>query len=325
MAAFFFPIILFLSGAPGLMAQEKDEAKEHFLKGKALVEEGAYEKAVVELKASFDLKKVPIVIYNIAICYDEMHQYADAIRYYKMYLEMKEGQDTYLAENIEKRIEVLGQFIGYLDVQVDQAGAEALLDGKLVGTTPLEKIFIESGNHELVIRKTGFYEIKEQVTVVSDKVEERSYTMEKIVAEGAVAAHGPGGAGEGKAGGKETASGEGEGGGRPSKKKLPAAPFWSMLGVTLLFTAGVAVTGGLAIRDNSALGEMSRSEDWKPVADRRDKLALSADILWGAVAASAVTTLVLAFFTDFRKEKRTSVSLAPSPGRGLIMGFERKF
>lgn len=324
-ATFMVPVMLILTAASDLMAQEKDEAKEHFLKGKALVEEGAYEKAVVELKASFELKKVPIVIYNIALCYDEMHQYADAIKYYKMYLDLKEGQDKYLVENIQKRVEVINQFIGYLEIQVDQPGAEVLIDDKLIGTTPLPKIFIESGDHELIVRKTGYYEIKEQVTVVSDKVEKRSFTMEKIIG-AAAATPEKGGAGSAVgAGGAQKGTGKGGGEEKPSKKKLASAPFWAMLGVTLLFTAGVATTGGLAIRDNEALKGMSASEDWHPVADRRDKLALTTDILWGAVAASAVTTLVLGFFTDFKKEKKTSISLGPSPAKGFLLGIERKF
>lgn len=74
--------------------------------------------------------------------------------------------------------------------------------------------------------------------------------------------------------------------------------FWGMVGSTILFAAGAAVTGGLAIDWSNASedftvgvdGDLADYRYWINVADT---LALMTDILIGVAAASAITALLL--------------------------------
>ncbi|MBI3832307.1 MAG: PEGA domain-containing protein [Planctomycetes bacterium] len=54
---------------------------------------------------------------------------------------------------------------GKLRVQIEPTGAEVLLDGELVGHTPLSLDKVTSGQHELVVRKTNFDAFVQTITV----------------------------------------------------------------------------------------------------------------------------------------------------------------
>ena len=182
--AFFLGVsVLLLS--PRAFSDDKEEAKQRYHKGKAFVEEGAYDKAIIELKASYDLNPVPIVQYNIAVCYDELKQYANALKHYRSFVAESKDAPEAMKNEVAKRIEELDEFIGLLKVEVDVEGAEVLIDDKLVGHTPVKPIIIETGEHDLNIRKTGLPEIKRKFTIVSGKIVELSLKMEQKEEKGA--------------------------------------------------------------------------------------------------------------------------------------------
>lgn len=74
--------------------------------------------------------------------------------------------------------------------------------------------------------------------------------------------------------------------------------FWSMLGVTILFTGGAVVTGVLALDWEAAaaefrLGANGDHDDYRYLADTAETLALLTDIGIGLASAAALTTLLL--------------------------------
>ncbi len=115
-------VIIALTAAPELFAHKQDEqAKEYFLKGKAHVEEGAYKKAIIELKASYDINAIPIVAYNIGLCFDELEQYTDALPFYRLFT--LKAEDTSLKEKVIQRIMELEKFIGTVMIEVSEEGS----------------------------------------------------------------------------------------------------------------------------------------------------------------------------------------------------------
>lgn len=92
----------------------------------------------------------------------------------------------------------------------------------------------------------------------------------------------------------------------PRKKPIRKAGFWSAFGVTLALGAGYGAVEGI--------GYSKWQSDTAPPEDERssvETLQLTSRILLGATAAGAITTAVLAVFTDFKgkskKRDRTSV------------------
>jgi len=288
----------------------KEKAKEHFLKGKALVEEGAPEKAVVELRKSYELHPVPIVLYNIAISYDQMHKYADAVRYYGLYLESEAQISQEDRVVILGRVEELKKFLGGLSLTVDVEGADVLIDNSLVGQTPLDPVVVETGEHDLTVRKKGYPDIKEKITIISGEVAELSLSF------------GEAGKGEeGPEGGKEPVKKKKE------RKKLGKTPFIVMAALTGASALVMAITGGVALKKDGEVADMyDNTHEWRDVADERDRLAWGTNAMIGVTAACAAATLVLVFFTDFRKdgkEKKAQAFLSAGPaadGLGLSLG-----
>jgi len=318
----------------------EEKAKEHFMKGKALVEEGAYEQAIEELKTSYEFNPLPIVLFNIAVSYDKLHEYADAVSYYRKFLDGKDLQEK-MKLAAQGRVEKLAGFLGTLKLKLDVEGAEILVDGKPPVEYPPGEILVATGDHELVIRKEGYKEIKTTFTAVSGETEELSFTLEKAAAQGVVIAEakpavqiqpakeeGKAAAEQGKPAAGAAAAGVKPKGREGGKKKVPPAAFGVMVGLTGALAIGAAAMGGLAISKDRQVSGMHEDEEWQSVKDEGYTYALTADIMMGAAGASALTALVLAFFTDFGrggKERKQAVFVAPSCGGGGMLMIEGRF
>jgi len=289
-------------------AQKEADAKEHFLKGKALVEEGAWEKAIVELRASYELNPNPIALYNMGICYDELTRYAEAVTSYTLFVKQAGEKYKEVLAEVQARIKELSAFLGTLKLTVDPPGAEVRIDGSVAGVAPLAPITIETGEHELSVTLDGYKDIETKVVIVSGQMKELSLTM----ARPAPVTVAPPPAPEKK-----------------SRKTLHPAIFWSMVGLAGAATASAAVTGSLAIKKDRKVGDFYEDETgWDSLRDEGKKLALSTDIMIGVAAAAGVSALVLFFFTDFKKKKKEKPPVALTTGidgKALGIVYEGSF
>ena len=313
-------IILIFSTGAAAQAIDKQKAKERFLKGKALVEDGAYEKAIVELKASYDLNPLPIVLFNIGVSYDKLKKYAQALTFYQKFLAEHEGKEDEATTLATSRIDKLSGFLGLLEVEVDVEGAEVLVDGEKVGLSPLPPVYLDIGEHELTVTKAGYVKAGKTFTAVSGETAKVTLTLEPEAAEPEEEKE-P----EEKKADEEKTPVEPV---LPAKKGKPLGPATFAVLVSLA-GAGALTTGILALfvsRKNDKIADMYEDENWKPLRDERDRLALAADITLGVSGALAVAALVTAFFTDFRKEKATQVTVVSDPATGtMIVGIEGRF
>lgn len=72
--------------------------------------------------------------------------------------------------------------VGALKVTVDPVGAEVLLDGELVGHTPLDLSSVPSGSHELLIRKTNFKAFTQRISIDAGKAQEfKDFALEDLI------------------------------------------------------------------------------------------------------------------------------------------------
>jgi len=307
------PVILcFAAPAPAQNKQDKNEAKERFHKGLAFVDEGDCNKAIVEFKEAYKMYTVPVILYNMALCYDDMHQYAMAMKFYKKYLAEGKKISKKQRQAIDERIATLESFLGTLKITCNIDGALVSVDGNEMGETPIHEIYLETGDHKVVIEKTFFIDYKKTVTVVSGKTMNLDTFLE------AQTVGGTGGTTTEQTGSQEAGGPAGKG---PSgkKKKLRPGAFWGLLATTLALGIGAGVTGGLNVANHNKFDDTDPADrdelkDLKDKGETYNALFLTFTALTGAAAAATIAVGVL---TDFKKGKEIkketpAVALVPS-------------
>ncbi|MEI6232343.1 MAG: PEGA domain-containing protein [Planctomycetota bacterium] len=71
---------------------------------------------------------------------------------------------------------------GTLKIAVEPVGAEVVLDGELIGHTPLELSGVASGSHELLIRKTNFKAYSQRIALEAGQTQEfKDFALEDLV------------------------------------------------------------------------------------------------------------------------------------------------
>jgi len=292
------------------VALADDKAKEHFQKGIALVKEGAFDKAVIELGESYRLNPLPIVLYNLAICHDKLHQYAKAVTYFQQFLDEAKEADAEKKPAVAKRIEKLIPFLGVLDLEVRPAGAAVFINGELVGTAPVGSVILETGLHVIAVAAEGRPPVQQKVTIVSGETVTVTICVEKEPQQ----PDAPGG-GEGAPPAKPTA-------GTTAGKKMGPAPFAAVAAIAGLSALCAIATGTLALEKAGEVERMyDNTDEWKKVRDEGKRLAVTTDALLGVAAASAVTAVALAVVTDFGrgKKKKTGVAFFTSVNAGSVV------
>lgn len=291
--------------------QDVIEAEERFKKGLILIDEGDYKTAVIEFEESYSLYPTAVVLYNMALCYDDLHKYAKAMKYYKQYIEEATEVSDIKKKTIKSRMKKLEEFLGAVKVTCNVDGASVLIDDEEIGKTPLDEIYVETGQHTLTVKKDNFSVFKEKLKMVSGKTVSVEAYLDIAEIE------------EDEAGSGDIFDIDDE---EEKKKKLSPVIFWSMLGVTGALGAGAVVIGGLSVANHNKFKDTpySESDKWKDLKDKGKKYNIAFFSLIGATGAAVVTTAVLAFFTDFKKEKKieketVALSFIPDDNGGILM------
>lgn len=126
-----------------------------------------YPAALAALQASWTLNPRPIVMFNIANCQAALFDYPAAIASFHTYLEVgAESEPAARLEEARGRIDELESRVGQVVLTVDPPGAQVLVDGREVGTTPLaEPVRLGPGPHVLELRKEGCESFRRELTV----------------------------------------------------------------------------------------------------------------------------------------------------------------
>lgn len=95
-------LLLALAGVARAQSPAELEAREHFTAAQKLFERAHWAEALAEYQASYALSKYPAILYKIALCQDQMAQYAAALDAYQKYLEADPKTDR--RQGIEDRI-----------------------------------------------------------------------------------------------------------------------------------------------------------------------------------------------------------------------------
>jgi len=146
-----------------------DRARALHLEGAALFEQKKYDQAYVAFVAAWALKRHPQIAANLADCEVKLGKYRDAAEHFMFMVRDPKGEaQSEEKQEAQRRLKEVQAKIGTLAITVNVGGAEVLVDGKSMGTSPLqEPIFVDPGSHTVEARKEGFPSARMTTTVAA--------------------------------------------------------------------------------------------------------------------------------------------------------------
>lgn len=150
-----------------------EKARASFQQGVQLFREGSLEAAVAEFTRAYRLSPSYRVLYNIGQVYYELHDYANALRAFKQYMDdgASDISEARRAE-VEALYRKLEARIGQLDIRTNVEGAEILVDDVSVGVSPLPSpVAVNAGPRKILVSKAGYASVGRQVTVAGGETE----------------------------------------------------------------------------------------------------------------------------------------------------------
>jgi PEGA domain-containing protein len=151
------PPIASATAAPLSTALE-GPAKQAYESAKLLATNRDFAGALAEFRHAHELSKDPRLLFNMAICEKELHHYARMRLFLEQYL--REGATIATPESLTAAQDArtaTKSLVAEVTLNVNEAGAEVIIDDELVGTTPLARpLVIDLGTHQISVKKTGF-------------------------------------------------------------------------------------------------------------------------------------------------------------------------
>lgn len=275
---------------------EKAEAAKHFEKGVSLFKNEDYAAALIEFEAAYEAHPHFAVRYNLAVCLYKLHHYADAANQIQRYLS-EGGDDVPKSKRIEVEgiLEEMESLVGSIKVKCNVEDADVFVNGKL--TDKANSIFpiqLDVGQYEVEVRAEDYKPFITTIKLPGGSLK----TIEVELVKG------------GDDGLSFSAAGMDH---MPSRKNVPAAAFWSIAGLTATLALTASITGGIALKKEKDYADLGVYDDWQNAQKSGRNLVIATDVLWGVAGASAVTTVILIFFTDFSGSEKAETSLTVSP------------
>lgn len=88
---------------------QPSEAERRFVSGTKHFDLAEYEAALADFKEGYRISNDPVFLYNTAQCYRQMHDNANALRYYRVYLSRSPNASN--RAEVEQKIERLQRVI----------------------------------------------------------------------------------------------------------------------------------------------------------------------------------------------------------------------
>ncbi|MDI1484748.1 PEGA domain-containing protein, partial [Polyangium sp. y55x31] len=152
----------------GPAADPQKEAAKKLEEGLRAQKAGQHDKAREALDAAFKLKPNAEIALALARSEMQLGKPRDAAEHLAYFLREGQAAKPEDRQAAEKMFAEAKSKVGTLIVSVDEDGAEVQIDGKPVGTSPLNgAVFVEPGTRILTARKEGMPEAKKELTVAA--------------------------------------------------------------------------------------------------------------------------------------------------------------
>lgn len=286
-----------------------EQARKHFNQGLKLYKDGDFDAALVQFERAYAEKANFKVLYNIAQCYFELHQYVEARDTLARYLKEGAGQlDAERQIRAESDVTDLQKRIAHLTLTVNVTGATVYVDGKKIGVTPLSAAVDVNEGQRTISVETSDRGSKQRVVRLGGG-EDQTVEIEFAAPSAApLAAPAP------------TAKTEAP---RPQAQNGLGAGFWVSGSLALALGAGAGVTGYLALRAQDDRQKELETfgvtrADLDDSRNRAKTFALTTDILAGsAIVCAGVATVLLITHDSGSGEQ---VGLGVGPGNVTLRG-----
>lgn len=173
----FYAIIPFIA-----LSNESEQAKIEFEKGVECFLAKEYKSALLSFKNSYQIKKKPIVLFNIAMCQKALGDYvASTNSFEQLLLEKGKDLDAETRRKVSQAMDDLAHKVGRLHVDVPLHDAELFLDGRGVTTTPLDApVTVNPGEHVVTVVKQGYQTWSREVEIDSGTDLEVSVQLQPV-------------------------------------------------------------------------------------------------------------------------------------------------
>ncbi len=287
-----FAIVIVLTATSSLaraqdetpLSPQHAEALERFEAARALYDRGDYRAVIAEFQRVYELleghPQRPVVLFNLARTYEELHRYDRAGELYRRYLE-EAGEDAPNRADVEASLRTLDRLLGTVSLVVDgPERAEVWLGEWQVGEAPGE-VRIPGGRHMLELRASGYETARREIEVTARGRIELTIALSAL---------------------------------SPPSRGLSPALFAasSAIAVASLIVASGVGGHALALHDDAercAVTTGCRLDTPERRAEI-ETMALTADVLFASAGVFAVASVVLFFFTDWGHapdERRTVI------------------
>ncbi|MBX7196056.1 MAG: PEGA domain-containing protein [Sandaracinaceae bacterium] len=159
-------------------AAVSDDARQRFVHGVELFDEGDLEAALAEFRRSHELQAVPGVLVNVAVCLTALHRYDEAIEVYRRYLHDATRASPERRLAAEEAIADLERSIATVTLVVDRDGASVSVDGRPVGRSPLARpLRLAAGLRVVEVELEGFVAVREELELAGGVAREVAFRL----------------------------------------------------------------------------------------------------------------------------------------------------
>jgi hypothetical protein len=156
-------------------------ATELYKKGNELYDKSKWAEAETMYRAAFELRQSFEIAGNLGDVEMIQGKPRDAAEHLAFALrEFPPSGKPPQKEALQKRLREATNMIGTVHVKVSVPGAEVLVDGKVIGKSPLDyDIYVDRGERLIEARREGYEPAKEKVTATSGSKHDVSLTLKK--------------------------------------------------------------------------------------------------------------------------------------------------
>lgn len=163
-------LLLLAELAPGVAhadTPEQIEAKQRFSRGVEAFSKGKYDAAIEEFKASYRLRAVPVVLFNLAESYTALDAFDEAMTYVGLYTVSAptESLDAGQREQLSQLRERIRRASGTIRIVDAPEGASVLIDGRDASAAMVRPVYVAAGTHVVSVTHADFAPFRKSLKV----------------------------------------------------------------------------------------------------------------------------------------------------------------